>query len=125
MTDCPSYGSQVVLDSLLVNRVPNGSSSNTHSARVGIGNRIVEIPREINNQSIFCRGRTGGAMPPAANRHLQIVVSRVPQGERNVGWVPYECHDSSRPLGVGRPPSYRVFIVWVGRSDNVALEGLP
>ena len=122
MTDGPSYGSQVVLDALFLDRVPNGPSSNTHSARVGIGNRIVEISGEINNQSIFCGGGARDAMPPTANCNLQVIVLHIPQSERNVGRILDESHDSSRPLGVGRPPSYRVFIAWVGGSDNVTLE---
>jgi hypothetical protein len=73
MTDGPGYGSQVVLDSFPLNGPPKGSPSNTHGATFGIGNRIVVITGEIDNETIFSRGGAGGAMPPAANRDLQII----------------------------------------------------
>ena len=125
MTDGPGYGSQAVLDGLSLNGPPDGSPSNTHGATFGIGNRIVVITGEINNEPIFGRGSTGGAMPSAANRDLQIIVTCVFQGESDVVCVFHESDDFGRPLGVGRPPSYRFFILWVRGGHNVALEGLP
>jgi hypothetical protein len=125
MTDGPGYGSQAVLDSLLLNGPPNGSPSNSHGATFGIGDRIVAITGEINNEPIFGGRGAGGAMPPAANRDLQIIVTCVFQGESDVVRVFHESNDFGMPLGVGRPPSYRFFIGWIGGSHNVALEGLP
>jgi hypothetical protein len=125
MTDGPSYGSQLVLGGLVLNSVPEGSPSNAHGAFFGIGNRIVEIAGEIDNESIFGRGRTGAAVPPAANCDWQIIVACVPQGERDVGRVFYESHNSSVPLCIGRPSSYRIFVVRIGGGHNVTLEGLP
>jgi hypothetical protein len=48
VTEGPSYGSHLVLGGLVLN-----SPSNAHGAFSGIGNRIVEIAGEIDNESIF------------------------------------------------------------------------
>ena len=64
-------------------------------------------------------------MPSAPDRNLQVIVARIFQGDSDVVRLFHESNDSSRPLGVCRPPGYRFFIAWVSGSYNIALEGLP
>jgi hypothetical protein len=62
------------------------------------------------------RAHLGGkrACAPPANWDWQIIVTRVLQGERDLGRVFDERDDSSWPLGVSCPAIYRLFIVRVG-----------
>ncbi len=132
MIDGAGYGGQLVLDGLKLNGLPDGSSSNTHCAFFWIYNRVAEIAREIDDKSIVDGGSTGGAMPPTANSKLQMILARILQGENNILRVFYESHDSSIPLGIGCPPSYRRVVVHpnfgvrvrLRSCDNVSLEGL-
>src|SRR6266404_2672653 len=132
MIDGAGYGRQLVLDGLKLDGLPDGSSSNTHCALFWIYNRIVEIAREIDDEPIFDGGSAGSVMPTAANRKLQMILSRILQGKSNVLRVFYESHDSSIPLDIGCPPSYCLVVVrpnlgvcvrWRPR-DDVSLEGL-
>jgi hypothetical protein len=125
MTDGPGYGSQVILDGFSLNCPPDGSPSDAHGAPFWIDNRIVAIAREINDEPIFGRGRARGAVPPAANRDWQIIVTCVFQGERDVGGVLDKSDDSSWPRRVGYPARYCFFISRVGGGYDIALEGLP
>ena len=93
MTDGPGYGSQVVLDSFLLNRPPKGTPSDAHGAFFGIDNRIVEIAGEINNEPILGGRRARGAVPSAANCDWQIIVTCVLQGDRDVSDVFDESDD--------------------------------
>ena len=101
MTDGPSYGGHIVLDGLLLDCPPDGSPSDAHGALFGISNRIVEIAGEINDEPIFGGRRARATVPSAANRDWQIIVTRVSQGDGDIGGVFDESDDSSWPLGVG------------------------
>ena len=52
------------------------------------------------------------------------LLSRVYRGDSDVGGVFDESDNSSRPLGVGCPAHYRLFIARVSGGYDVALEGL-
>ena len=125
MTDRPAYGGQVVLNGLLLNRPPKRSPSDAHRALFGISNRIVEVAGEINDEPILGGGRARATVPPAANRDWKIIVTRISQGDNDIGGVFDESDDSSWPLGVGCPARYRLFIARVCGGYDVALEGLP
>ena len=125
MTNGPGYGGHVVLDRLLLNRPPKRSPSDAHRALLGIGDRIVEVTGEINDEAIFGGRSARATVPPAANRDWKIILTRVLQGDSDICGVFDESDDSSWPLGVGCPARYSLFIARVCGGYDVALEGLP
>ncbi len=133
MIDSAAYGGHLILAGLKLDSLPDGPPPYADGAFLLICDRIAEMAREIDNESIFDGGSTGGAvLPGAATCDFQMMIARVLQGESNVFRVFYEGDDSGILLSINRPSSYRFLVVRQnfgvrvhgGLRDNVALERL-
>src|SRR5229473_6403254 len=69
--DGPVYAGQSVLNSFVFDSGPQGTSSHTRGTLLRVDDRIVEIAREVDYKTIFCRRRARGAMATAADHNLE------------------------------------------------------
>lgn len=124
MVDGPSYGSQSVLNSFFFDGAPQSPSTHARGAFFRIDDGIVEVAREIDDETVFGGGGARGAVAAAANPNLEVVRPGVRQRERDVVRVFYEGYGASGTLCVDCPPGYRLGIACIVGGHDVAFERL-
>jgi hypothetical protein len=124
MIDGPGYAGQSMLNGFTFDSPPQGASSNAHGALLWIGDCIVEMAREVDNNTVLGRRSTRRAMAATADRNLELVRPSILEREGNVVGVFHEGHNASRALRVGCPPSDGLGISIVVRGHDIPFERL-
>jgi len=124
MVDGPGYRRQSVLDSFLFDGGPQSPSTHARGALLRIDDGIVEVAKEIDDNTVFGGRGASGAVAATANPNLEVVRPGVLQRERDVIRVFYEGYDASGTLCIDCPPGYRLGIASIVGGHDVPFERL-
>jgi len=85
---------------------------------------IVEVAREIDDNTVFGRRGARGAVAAPENPDLEVVRPSILPCERDIVRVFHEGYDASGTLCVGWPPGYRLGIACIVGGHDVPFERL-
>jgi len=122
MVDSPCDGGQTVLDRFFIDRLPHHASTHISELLLGIDPFLIEMPGEIDDETILYRRSTCNVVAPSADGNGEVIGAGKCDGERDVGGCADESDKFWTALCVGYSARVGYQVVGVGWCDEVAGE---
>lgn len=114
---------ETILDSLFVDCLPDGTTSNVGSLVRCVDTACVHVARQVDHEAAFGGRRACGVVSPTANRDRKADSGRILDCARDVVDILDEGDDACTTRRVCSPAQERLFVLRVAWGDDVALEG--
>lgn len=105
----------------LIDRFPSSATADINDHLLGVNFNRVDIPREVDHNALGGR-IASGTVATTLDSKVQLVFARVLNTKRDVLLVFDERDDLSVSLSTFGPSTNSTLIVWMSRSNAVALE---